>query len=539
MKKRIAALVLAASAMAMTNINMEKVLANELGSDKTVPQTENINKAIQKAKVINVTTSLRVRESASTSAKIVGNLRPNAVVNIQGQEGDWYKINYNGMVGYAHSDFLQELSNNNENNNNNNNNSNNESNKPNTNTQGQVDMLGKKGQVINVTTSLRIRQSASTSSSIIGYLYADDKVDIIKSVGSWYEIKHHGKTGYVHKDYLKIVSNSNNDTTTPVKPQEPEVKPQNKKGQVINVTTSLRVRQSASTSSNIVGYLYADNKVDIIGEVESWYQIKLGNKKGFVHKNYIKLVNSDSGQNVKPEENKPESPDVTHDTGKGKVINVTTNLRVRSMPNTSSSVVGYLTAGNIVDIQGKSGSWYKISYNGKVGFVHSDYIKRVNDNVEEENSNTQTSNKFERVLSIMKAHVGTPYIFGGSGEEITTSSLNMFRNRFPDHAAKGSYNIASKYINSGYRAFDCSGLMQWSFRQVGISLGRTTYDQINSGYEVSTSSVKPGDLLFFRNLGHVGMYIGNGQWIESPKPGTTVRITNVPWNLIGRARRIL
>ena len=139
----------------------------------------------------------------------------------------------------------------------------------------------------------------------------------------------------------------------------------------------------------------------------------------------------------------------------------------------------------------------------------------------------------------MKAHLGTPYIYGGSGELITTQSLQILKNRFPSNANRGDYNIDSKYINSGYRAFDCSGLMQWGFRQVGISLGRTTYDQIKNGVEVSKSNVKPGDLLFYSNMGHVGMYIGNDQWIESPKPGAKVRISNVPWSSIGRVRRVI
>ena len=139
----------------------------------------------------------------------------------------------------------------------------------------------------------------------------------------------------------------------------------------------------------------------------------------------------------------------------------------------------------------------------------------------------------------MKSQIGSPYIYGGVGETLTSSLLSSLRRTFPDHAARGFYDIPSKYLNGNYRAFDCSGLMQWSFRQAGISLGRTTWDQVNNGYEVSPSNAKPGDLLFFSNLGHVGMYIGNGQWIEAPNKGKFVSIAPVPWSKIGRARRVL
>ena len=139
----------------------------------------------------------------------------------------------------------------------------------------------------------------------------------------------------------------------------------------------------------------------------------------------------------------------------------------------------------------------------------------------------------------MKQHIGSPYVWGGSGEYLTTASLNSLKKTYPIQAAAGMYNRAAQYVDRGFRAFDCSGLMQWGFKQVGISIGRSTWDQINNGYEVSVNALQPGDLLFYSNLQHVGMYIGNGQWIESPNSSADVRIATVPWSKIGRARRIL
>ena len=56
---------------------------------------------------------------------------------------------------------------------------------------------------------------------------------------------------------------------------------------------------------------------------------------------------------------------------------------------------------------------------------------------------------------------------------------------------------------------------------------------------MSINNIQPGDLLFYNDLGHVGMYVGDGQWIEAPNSGKTIRITNVPWNVVTRARRVL
>ena len=151
------------------------------------------------------------------------------------------------------------------------------------------------------------------------------------------------------------------------------------------------------------------------------------------------------------------------------------------------------------------------------------------------NYRDEISKTYGKVLSVMKSQVGSPYVFGGAGETITRSLLNKLKSQYPTM----NYNLDSKYIDSNYRAFDCSGLMQWAFKQVGINIGRSTYNQINNGVEVSLNNLKEGDLLFYSDFNHVGMYVGNGQWLESPRSGEFVRISNVPWNKIGRARRIL
>ena len=150
-----------------------------------------------------------------------------------------------------------------------------------------------------------------------------------------------------------------------------------------------------------------------------------------------------------------------------------------------------------------------------------------------------SSESYNIILNALKSQLGAPYVWGGSGEYLTTNSLNELKARFPEEDAEGEYIYAEKYVNQGYRAFDCSGFIQWGFAQANISIGRTTYAQINEGYEVSLSEVKPGDLLFTPNIGHVGMYIGNDQWIEASYTGDFVRISNVPWDYIGRARRVL
>lgn len=79
---------------------------------------------------------------------------------------------------------------------------------------------------------------------------------------------------------------------------------------------------------------------------------------------------------------------------------------------------------------------------------------------------------------------------------------------------------------SGPNQFDCSGLVQWAYAQAGVSLPRTTYDQINVGVAVHPSQVRPGDLVF-PHSGHVQLAIGGNRVIEAPYTGATVRISEM------------
>ncbi|NXY94611.1 C40 family peptidase [Streptomyces sp. BR123] len=99
--------------------------------------------------------------------------------------------------------------------------------------------------------------------------------------------------------------------------------------------------------------------------------------------------------------------------------------------------------------------------------------------------------------------------------------------------ARGAIGKPYVWGATGPGGYDCSGLTQAAYRSAGLSLPRTTYTQINAGRRVSRDDLAPGDLVFFYpGVTHVGLYIGNGQMIHAPRPGSTVRVAPVgsmPW----------
>ncbi|MFE2036397.1 NlpC/P60 family protein [Streptomyces scopuliridis] len=98
--------------------------------------------------------------------------------------------------------------------------------------------------------------------------------------------------------------------------------------------------------------------------------------------------------------------------------------------------------------------------------------------------------KAAKVLAFARAQIGKPYVWGATGPS----------------------------------SYDCSGLTQAAWKEAGVELPRTTWEQVKAGTRVATGDLLPGDLVFFYDdISHVGIYIGDGMMIHAPKPGANVR----------------
>jgi hypothetical protein len=106
----------------------------------------------------------------------------------------------------------------------------------------------------------------------------------------------------------------------------------------------------------------------------------------------------------------------------------------------------------------------------------------------------------------------------------TTQSHLAFGIRVVDYAKRFT-GIRYVYGGSSPRSgFDCSGFVRFVYAHFGLSLAHSSYAQFDRGRRISRAALRPGDLVFFDGLGHVGIYVGNGRFIHAPHTGTRVRI---------------
>ena len=93
--------------------------------------------------------------------------------------------------------------------------------------------------------------------------------------------------------------------------------------------------------------------------------------------------------------------------------------------------------------------------------------------------------------------------------------------------AKRFLGVPYRWAGSGPRGFDCSGLVRYVYQRFGVELPHSSYADFNLGRRVGRWALKPGDLVFFSGLGHVGLYVGRGRFIHAPHTGTRVQISKL------------
>ncbi|MED0978309.1 SH3 domain-containing protein [Bacillus paramycoides] len=288
---------------------------------------------------------LHVRTGSSTSHDIITRVYNGQSLNVIGEENGWFKINHNGQTGYVSGEFVSK----------------------NGATNNNVSTGGNNKVTADV---LRVRTGPSTSSSVSGRVYEGQTLNVIGQENGWVKIKHNGQVGYVSSQFVSGASsntgstNSNNNEAT-VQPASGNY--------TVNVS-SLRVRTGPSTSHPTVGSVKQGQVVQVVGEVQDWFKINYAGQTAYLSKDYV--TKGGSNENVTQGNNQGQNNNVTVQTGGTYVVNAT-SLRVRTGPATYHSVIGGVLNGTTLNVIGSEGSWFKVNYQGKTGYVSSEFMKFV------------------------------------------------------------------------------------------------------------------------------------------------------------------
>ena len=248
----------------------------------------------------------------------------------------------------------------------------------------------------------------------------------------------------------------------------------------------LHLRTEANTDSSILKNLPHSTKVEILSALDNgWYQVSFDGITGYVSGSYLTVTEEDTqiSDNAVPAADASESEKI--------YIKVTEGpLNIRSGPGTEYDRVGSLYAGRVMEVTEILTGWYKI----KSGYISADYALQI-DAAEAQAAAT----KGQEIADYALQFVGYPYVHGGSSP----------------------------------KGFDCSGFTSYVYKQFGYSINRTCSGQLDNGTPVSINDLQPGDIVIF-NKGnastratHVGLYIGNNQFVHASTPTKGVIINKM------------
>ena len=213
---------------------------------------------------------------------------------------------------------------------------------------------------------LNVRNSASSSSDIVGHLNCGQVVNVVGSYGDWYKIQYNSSYAYVSSRYIKmdevssLSKNSYKASILTLKTNSDSTSTKTGVVQLSEQSSSLNLRSNPNGA--IISSLPNGTKVNILGSNNGWLKVNVGNQAGYVSSKYI-----NTSQTITAYVNSQEKVGTVTLSDKASTL----NLRLNPW---TGRILSSLSSGSKVQILGSSGRWYKVKSGSTIGYVHSDYI---------------------------------------------------------------------------------------------------------------------------------------------------------------------
>ena len=251
---------------------------------------------------------------------------------------------------------------------------------------------------------------------------------------------------------------------------------------------NLNIRTAPGEDAELAGKLPKEAACEILAEENGWSQITSGEVEGYVKSEY--LLTGEAAR-AKAKELLTLTATVTADV-----------LNVREEPNTACEITDQMANGEEIPVLEEMGEWLKVDVDGEERYINAEFVS-VGEQLRDALTLTEArygegvSDVRIAVVEYATQFVGNPYVWGG------TSLTN---------------------------GADCSGFVLSIMANYGVYLPHSSAAQANCGTRISASELQPGDLVFYGSgsrIGHVAIYIGNGQICHASNKRTGITISNM------------
>ena len=422
--------------------------------------------------LVQVSGYLNIRETPDPEGKIIGKLLGDSACEILGQEGDWYQITSGGLSGYISSQYVLTGD-------------------------GALEAAraNVKKRAIVTADKLNVRsEPVLDPANVVGQVLQNERYEVLDELDGWVQIT----SGYISADYVEVKYALNEarelDLVTMALSQYDNLV-------ISKVNNYLNVREEPSLDGKVIGKMTSKAAGEILETLDGWYKIKSGNITGYITADpqYTAV-----GQ---------EASDLAVQTATLMAIVNTDRLNVRTEPSTDATIWTQISKEERYSVLQQLDGWVEIELDAAdgEGTDHA-YISTRDNNVDVR-------------YALPEAIKFSPL------EEAAQASASL-RTQVVNYALQF---VGNRYVWGGTsltNGVDCSGFTMQVMKKFGVSLPHYSGSQAKMGKAVSSSEMRPGDLVFYANSGgtinHVALYIGNGQVVHAASSRSGIKIST--WN---------
>ncbi len=486
------------------NIVLETTLsAEEIASKEYEKTVQSIVDSYANLGIAEVSGYLNVRKTPESFGEVVGKLPKGGACEILDTSTDgWYKISSGGVTGYVSSQYVY--------------------------TGDEAKKLAAENvaeRAVIDADKLNVRSEPKADADVVDQVFKNERYDIKSQQDGWVQIS----DGYISADYVTVKYAL--DEAIKQDMRQTVLSLYDNLG-VSNVSNYLNVRDNPDENKGkIIAKLPSNAGCDILDTSTSgWYKIRSGNITGYVKSEYIL-----TGQQAK---------DKALQVAKLMAISNTDGVNVRTEPNTNSSIYTQISNSERFLVADQQDGWVKIEIDDQDAYLSSDYVDvkygleeaikytpvvEVADNSSKNDSKSNSKNNTKNNSSSKNSGKKKSANDGAAGSK--SGSVSSKRAQIANYAVQF---VGNRYVYGGTsltNGTDCSGFTMSVMAKFGVSLPHNSGAQSGSGKSITSSQMRPGDLVFYSGSGginHVALYIGNGQVCHASNARSGIKIST--WN---------